>query len=407
MIETINTRLERFRIFDLMNQTVPVLIGIFIFLNPFPHSTAIKEICFYLSVVFVLILVSCKKTEFTIKTPLLIPFGLFVFWTFITLFFALDKSSSIHDFYSHLIRYIILYYIVVNFFCSKKRLFSLSWIIVISTAIFYIWALYLNYVILGIGLSHRFGGTLMEIQINSIGIIVIFSIILCINLISSECNLYRKTLLFLSLFPLSLATLMTQTRSSILAIFLSFSILFYKKKKVLVLLFIVLLLIISVFPVKNRFFNKNFFKNERIKNYFVIFEIIKDHPIVGIGYGMETFDKFINFESYSKKLPHNLQPEILLKYPHCIFIEMASRVGIIGLIIFCYIMFVFIKMCWNSMKNGKEKYIQQWGLFVLSAFTMFFFIGFFEPVFMHMTEVVLFIILSMGTIVWRLSSDDK
>ena len=122
---------------------------------------------------------------------------------------------------------------------------------------------------------------------------------------------------------------------------------------------------------------------------------------------METFHKFINFESYSKKLPHNLQPEKLLKYPHCIFIEMASRVGIIGLIIFCYIMFVFIKMCWNSMKNGKEKYIQQWGLFVLSAFTMFFFIGFFEPVFMHMTEVVLFIILSMGTIVWRLSSDDK
>ena len=390
-----------------MNQTVPVLIGVFIFFNPFPHSTSIKEICFYLSVVFVLILVSCKKTEFTIKTPLLIPFGLFVFWTFITLFFALDKSSSIHDFYSHLIRYIILYYIVVNFFCSKKRLFNLSWIIVISTAIFYSWALYLNYVILGIGLSHRFGDTLMEIQINSIGIITIFSIILCINLISSECNLYRKTLLFLSLFPLSLATLMTQTRSSILAIFLTFTMLFYKKKKVLVLLFIVLLLIISVFPVKNRFFNKNFFKNERIKNYFVIFEIIKDHPIVGIGYGMETFHKFINFESYSKKLPHNLQPEKLLKYPHCIFIEIASRVGIIGLIIFCYIMFVFIKMCWNSMKNGKEKYIQQWGLFVLSAFTMFFFIGFFEPVFMHMTEVVLFIILSMGTIVWRLSSDDK
>ena len=265
MIETINARLERFRIFDLMNQTVPVLIGVFIFFNPFPHSTSIKEICFYLSVVFVLILVSCKKTEFTIKTPLLIPFGLFVFWTFITLFFALDKSSSIHDFYSHLIRYIILYYIVVNFFCSKKRLFNLSWIIVISTAIFYSWALYLNYVILGIGLSHRFGDTLMEIQINSIGIITIFSIILCINLISSECNLYRKTLLFLSLFPLSLATLMTQTRSSILAIFLILHYVVLQEKKVLVLLFIVLLLIISVFPVKNRFFNKNFFKNERIK----------------------------------------------------------------------------------------------------------------------------------------------
>ena len=101
---------NEFKIFDLLNQSIPVLMGVFIFFNPFPHTTAIKEISFYLSVVIVVVLVLFKRTEFSLKTPLLVPFGLFVFWSFLSIFWALNVENSIHDFYSHLIRYIILYY---------------------------------------------------------------------------------------------------------------------------------------------------------------------------------------------------------------------------------------------------------------------------------------------------------
>ena len=52
-----------FNIFDFLNQSVPVLMGIFIFFNPFPHTTAIKEISFYLSVVIVVILILFKRTK--------------------------------------------------------------------------------------------------------------------------------------------------------------------------------------------------------------------------------------------------------------------------------------------------------------------------------------------------------
>ena len=113
MINQTKTKITKFnndfKIFDFLNQSVPVLMGVFIFFNPFPHTTAIKEISFYLSVVIVVALVPFKKTEFSLKTPMLVPFGLFVFWSFLSIFWALNVENTIHDLYSHLIRYIIIY----------------------------------------------------------------------------------------------------------------------------------------------------------------------------------------------------------------------------------------------------------------------------------------------------------
>jgi O-antigen ligase len=122
--------------------SVIVLMGVFIFFNPFPHTTAIKEICYYLSVLIVFVLLAYKKIELSFKSPFAYPVGLFVFWAFIGIFFALNKENSIHDFYSHLIRYIILYYLLINFFNSKKRLVGLSWIIIISSTIFAVGGLF-------------------------------------------------------------------------------------------------------------------------------------------------------------------------------------------------------------------------------------------------------------------------
>lgn len=112
--------------FQRLHLTIPVLMGIVIFLNPFPFSTALKEICFYGSLFFVLILVFFRKVQFSFQSPLTIPFVLFVLWVSIGLFFAIDAENSIHDFQTHLLKYIAFYYIVVNFFDSRKRLSALS-----------------------------------------------------------------------------------------------------------------------------------------------------------------------------------------------------------------------------------------------------------------------------------------
>ena len=59
----LNKQNAREKIFKILNLSVPILMGTFIFFTPFPHTTAIKKICFYLSVFIVPILIFFKKTE--------------------------------------------------------------------------------------------------------------------------------------------------------------------------------------------------------------------------------------------------------------------------------------------------------------------------------------------------------
>jgi hypothetical protein len=168
----------REKIFKVLNLSVPVLMGIFIFFNPFPHTTSIKEICFYGAVIIVLILICFKKIDFSLKSPLTLPFALFIAWVFIGLFFALDKGNSLHDFRAHLLKYLAIYYILVNFFNSRKRLIILSWIIIISVTIFSIGGLTYFYVILKNPISTRFGFSQM-MNIDLIGFVTIFA--MCAN----------------------------------------------------------------------------------------------------------------------------------------------------------------------------------------------------------------------------------
>ena len=53
--------------FRIMNRTVPVLLGILLFLNPLPSTTAIKEICLYGAALLILILAGFRKVEFSFR----------------------------------------------------------------------------------------------------------------------------------------------------------------------------------------------------------------------------------------------------------------------------------------------------------------------------------------------------
>jgi hypothetical protein len=300
-----------FELGKFLEQSILVLIGIFIFFNPFPHTTAIKEICYYLSVLIVLVLIFFKKKGFTFKTPLLLPVSLFVFWAFLSIFFALDKENSIHDFYSHLLRYIILYYILTNFFYSKKRLTNLSWIIIISSSIFIIGGLVYGYLIMGEKLSSRFGTTSTFTQsVNIIGVIAVFAFILTLNHLLNENNLYLRVFLAFPLLALLIGLLMTQARSSFLAIFLAVIFFFHKNKRWMFVFLSLVLLMVIISPVKNRFMHMqggygSIFNNERISMNYLTLEVIKEYPIIGIGFGLQTYEK-LNLDKYQKRLPQKI-----------------------------------------------------------------------------------------------------
>jgi O-antigen ligase len=124
---------------------------------------------------------------------------------------------------------------------------------------------------------------------------------------------------------------------------------------------------------------------------------------MGIGFGMETYGngKFINLEAYQKRIPEKYRGYILAD-PHSMLSSIAVRTGLIGLALFLYILFVPFWISWSCIRQGKDDFMNHWGRCVISAFVAILVIGFFEPFFSHVPEVVFYTLLAMITIVWKL-----
>ena len=80
--------------------------------------------------------------------------------------------------------------------------------------------------------------------------------------------------------------------------------------------------------------------------------------------------------------------------------------GLVGLLFFLYLLFIAGKMCWKTMRHGKDAFFKGWGYCVTAAFVMFLVKGTLDPIFAHVTEVILFTILSIITIVWKLNEKE-
>jgi len=396
----LNELTAREKIFKGLNLGIPALMGLFIFLNPFPHTTAIKEICFYSSVVMILILACFRKLDFSFRSPLTTPFLLFALWAFIGLFFALDKENSIHDYQMHLLKYMVLYYILINYFHSRERLFYLSGIIIVSATLFSIGEIVYFYGILGHTLSTKLGTGIPEVAANWVGIIALPAAIFSLQNIIAENRLHVKAVSIICLFSTFVICILTQTRSAILALLLSVIILCFKNKKIMVACLGIVLIFTMMTPIKDRFTGGNPISALRLDIHYVTYEIIKDYPIMGIGFGMEAYGsgKHIDLAAYNKRVPKKYRGDIHTD-PHSMPFSIAVRTGLIGLVLFLYILFASFKMSWISIRQGKDDHL---GRRLVSAFVAVLVIGFFEPFFSHVPEVVFYTLLAMITIVWKL-----
>ncbi len=86
------------------------------------------------------------------------------------------------------------------------------------------------------------------------------------------------------------------------------------------------------------------------------------------------------------------------------FLSIATRTGIIGLILYLYVILAFFIMCLKLIKDGKDAFIKKWGLCILSSGIMFIIKGCFEPIFSHFAELIFFTIFSMATILYRINN---
>jgi O-antigen ligase len=393
---------------DLLIKTVPILLGTFIFFNAIPHTTAIKEISFYLSLAIVIPLILFKKIDFSFKSPLNIPFSLFVIWAFIGLFFAHNKYNSIHDFYAHLLKYLAVYYMLINFFNTRKGLQILSWIIIASVTIFSIGGIVHFYYLQG----HDLLTTRIDflgMEINIIGFATLCAIVLILHHFTREKRSYLKYILLISLSLSTIVTLLTRCRGTLLGLIFALFILFFKNKKIVIVFSLFFISIALFMPVTNRLTltlnarQSYLLENERFLIWNTYFEMIKDHPITGIGFGMEMWQDQKLWDQYSAMVPPEWR--YTMEDPHNIFVSTAVRLGVIGLVLYLYILLKFTRMCWSTIKFGRDDDIKSWGVCITAAFAAYLMKAMFEPALSQVPAIIYYTILAMMTILTFLNTE--
>lgn len=396
-----------------LNNAIVALIALFIFVIPFHYNTAIQEICFYTAIACALFLTTLKQKTFSLQSPLTVPFALLVICAFIGLFFALNEENSVIDFYGHLLKYLILFYLMVNFFDTKRRFILITWILVSSTTIFTFGLIAYFYFISGNPLSGKLLS--VDIPVNILSVVTIFPFLLTANTFFRTKYLSLRIILIFCLFTIALSTILTGSRFSVSLLVLSVAPFFISHKKSALLLTIIIIILVFCLPVKSRFVTSDFMYNIEndprlfLSNPFV--EMIKTHPVTGIGFGLDTYaDKKLT-EKYIQKLEKktSVEEQVLSSfyYPHSIYIDIATRLGLVGLLIFFYIVFTYFRTGWLIMRRSRDDFIRSWSLCLMTSFFALLVIGIFESFLGFSVSIVLYIQCAMMMILWRLHGREQ
>jgi hypothetical protein len=402
-------------LFRILAGCVPFLLGVYLAVNPFPHKTAIENISFYASFGFFLILLGTRKMTLRFRNPLTLPFALFAVWSLSGLFFALDRSNGGHDFYAHFIQYVILLYLLVHFYPSERRLTLLIGIMIVSSTVFALWVMITFYGVQGFPLNTKLGvQSIDELSSNIIGTLTLFPAILSLGWLTREKESYRRIAALACLAILGVATLATMARSALVAMIVAVLImmpLLFRNKRFFILFSLFLLAAVIVMPVRDRFTPTNLIEKlkitDRLNIALTYVEIVKDNPIMGIGFGMEAYGDEALLNKYNARLPAQYRQPVPAKAPHNSLIDVAVRTGLVGLGLFIYIVFSLVKMAMVMARQGSSAFVREWALCLLAAFAALFVQSLFENTLSGPPAIALYAVMGMVVILWHLEQDQN
>ncbi|MCX5828797.1 MAG: O-antigen ligase family protein [Deltaproteobacteria bacterium] len=383
---------------------------IFVFFNPFPQLTAIEEISFYLSLLAFAAYIIFQKKINILDTPATMPFLLFTIWCIFGLFFAINIKNSLHDIYAHLIKYILISYILFTFFRSQKRINVLTTTVILSSVIFALGTMIHYYIILGLPFTRKLGETTyIEMPANIIGTVAVFGIFLSIMHFKENKTSIMKGLFGLGMFILTIATLATQTRGSILALFVGLIILLKINKRAILMVLLAFVVSLSLMPVRTvltpeALYNK-ITKSDRWQIWYTFAEITKDHPLTGIGFGMQSYYDESLLNKYNSRVPPEYRQKTPHKAPHNLIVDLAVRTGFIGLILFGYVIITFITIAWRLAAKGKNDFVKGWAIISLASLAAIIIQGLTENTLNGPPAIVMYIIFAIMMILWKLNEE--
>jgi O-antigen ligase len=139
--------------------------------------------------------------------------------------------------------------------------------------------------------------------------------------------------------------------------------------------------------------------------------MIKDHPVTGIGFGMDTYADRRLVKRYNAMLDQNSRLDerwlSSFYYPHSIYIDLAARLGIVGLLIFFYLVLSYFRAGWAIVRSSRDEFLRRWSVSLMVAFFALLVIGVFESYLGFTISVVLYIQCAMMVVLWRLHRQEQ
>lgn len=400
-----------------LNLLIPLLLAVYIFIGPLSLAS-LGEICYYTAIGALLLLLALRATDFTLRGPLTLPFLLFSAWALIGLFFALDLHNSIHDLRTHLLKHLVVFYLLVNFFSTRKRLDILAYLLIAGATVFTVGGLILYYIIEGHSITLRMGFTFKEMHTGFIGYTTILAALLSVYYFHRNKVAAYKLLFAFCFLANAAVTILTQTRSSLIGLAAGLVLLCFAEKKNIALIVVLALLVVFMPGMKTRIEKTGFTKDIRSKMYRLSWEVIKDYPIVGIGFGIETYGNrnHISLEKYNSRLPAEYQqtriyPEgpykgrpFIITSTHSTILDIAVRTGLVGLAFFFSILLTATGMLWLIFRRHRQdEYFRSWAVYLFAGLVSFFLPAIFADTTYGPRTIVFYAILAMIAILWNLS----
>lgn len=374
------------------------LMLLFVFLSPFAQFTAVKEICFYSSAVLWMGTIVYRRSWARLSTPLTLPLLLILAWSVAGIPAALNKPNTIHDIFGHWMKDVIFYYLLINYFHRAADFRRLVFVVVLAACIYPLWYIGFFYLYLGHAWSDR-----MVLYTYS-DFFFVLSSVAAIGLIQQQKD---TTLRYLGVIALPLnvaAAILTQYRSAVLAIALGTAVYMLRFRKLGITVMALLMIGLVSYPTfRERLEWGKLVHNDRISTNLITLEIIKDHPLFGIGFGMQTYGdpKYIDLRAYAEKVPEKYRNGILLGSPHNLLMDVTVRLGILGGVIWLFLYICEGRMLFHMYRYAKTAEIKRWSIILAASFGAFLVQSQFGDAAWGVQAFVFFTILAMTSIMWH------
>jgi O-antigen ligase len=104
-------------------------------------------------------------------------------------------------------------------------------------------------------------------------------------------------------------------------------------------------------------------------------ELLKDYPVFGIGFGMQTYGnpEYVDLAGYNARLPEQYRQHneggIFWGATHNSYMDVAVRTGPVGLALWLYVLFTAFRMGVGLMMRGRDGETRHLGTMLTAALT--------------------------------------